>query len=125
MQRPAVDCSAAGLCVGRYDESTVSADVVPIDFVPPALVTSMRRGFARSAIGIVVVHLVQVHRHEPGTAGGPGLASEQAAGESIDVTERIKTKHSSHLLPHGAARHPGGQQLNCAVTRLALMDREC
>ena len=44
---------------------------------------------------VVIVDLAQVHRHEPWGASRSGLAGQQAPGQGIKVTERIKTKHSN------------------------------
>src|SRR5690349_21586555 len=43
----------------------------------------------------MVVDLAQVHRHEPRGTIRSGLARQQAPGQGIKVTERIKAQHSN------------------------------
>ena len=47
---------------------------------------------------VVVLDLVEVHRHESGAAIGSGLAGQQSPGHGFNFIERIEAEHSTHLL---------------------------
>ena len=57
-----------------------------------------RAGIDAGKIGVqdvLVLDLVEVHRHEPWTASVAGSRGEDGLGDRIDVGERIETKHSN------------------------------
>src|ERR1700754_2118068 len=74
---------------------------------------------------VVVVDLAEIHRHEPRGAIRSGLAGQQAPGQNIKVTERIKTKHSNSPPTSSQSPPPWRAANHCAGPRLALSPREC